>query len=48
MKLKSEETENGQDNTTKVKRRLAKLQKEMQGLQRVRLEECRSKIFVGG
>lgn len=33
--------------TTKVKRRLEKLQKEMQGLQRVRLEACGSKILVG-
>lgn len=47
MKLKSEEIENGQDNMTEVKLRLAKLQKEMQGLQRVWIEECRSKIFVG-
>lgn len=46
MKLKSEKIENGQDNMTKVKLRLAKLQKEMQGLQRVWLEECKSKIFV--
>lgn len=48
MKLKSEGIENGQDNTTRVKVRPAKLQKEIQGLQRVWLEECRSKIFVGG
>lgn len=46
MKLKSEEIENGQDNMTKVKFRLVDLQKEMQGLQRVWLQECRSKIFV--
>lgn len=32
---------------TKVKLRLGKSQKEMQGLQRVRLEVCGSKIFVG-
>lgn len=32
---------------TKVKHRLEKLQKEMQGLQRVPLEVFESKIFVG-
>lgn len=47
MKLKAEEIENGQDNITKVKLRLTKLQKEMQGLQREWLEACRSEIFVG-
>lgn len=48
MKLKSEEIENGQDNTAQVKVRSAKLQKQIQGLQRVWLKECRSKIRMGG
>lgn len=47
MKLKAEEIENGQDNMTKVKLRLTKLQKEMQGLQKKWLEVCRSEKSVG-
>lgn len=47
MKWKVQEIENGQDNMTKVKLRLGKSQKEMQGLQRMWLEVCGSKISVG-